>query len=197
MAFIGLNSSWAQVAHLTLQSQPGDFIGQGGTFDITYTPANSQNFSAQAFILIGSPPTPSYLQFIMGTVTGGSDNTYSILQFATNHLGIPMQPGFYPNAERAPFASAGHPGLDVSFQNRGCNTLTGNFTVLAVTFGANNAIDSFSANFEQHCEGAAPALFGQFTYDAHAVPEPSTWMLLFSGVGMFLLRRCARHDRRL
>ncbi len=71
---------------------------------------------------------------VLGTVTSGPDNTFALLFFGTDALGIPIQPGFYPDAERADFASPGHPGLDVSFQNRGCNTLTGSFTVHEVAF---------------------------------------------------------------
>jgi hypothetical protein len=187
VALAAAHVSKAQVAHLTLQSQPGDFIGQGGTYDITYTPANSQFFSAQVEKTIGSPPMPSFLDFALGTVTSGSDNTFATLDFATDQLGIPIQPGFYPDAQRASFASAGHPGLDVSFQNRGSNTLTGNFTVTNATFSSTNAIETFAVTFEQHSEGARPALFGTFTYDA--VPEPSTLGLIACGAALLVRRR--------
>jgi hypothetical protein len=176
------------VAHLTLQSQPGDFIGQGGTFDITYTPINSAFFFVQAGQNIGPPPgVPTVVSFVLGTVTSGSDNTFTALSFGTNELGIPIQPGFYPNAEREPFASPGHPGLDVSFQNRGCNTLTGSFTVNHVSFSNPTTIQTFDATFQQHCEGAEPALFGSFTFDAAPalIPEPPTLLLLtFAFVGL-------------
>ncbi len=157
------------VAHLTLQSEPGDFIGQGGTFDITYTPENSQSFFATIPFTIGPDDDPAGVRFVLGTVTGGPDNTFALLTFGTDQLGIPIQPDFYPDAERAPFASVGHPGLDINFQNRGCNTLTGEFTIDEVTFfsgPSGQEIKTFSASFEQHCEGADPALFGTFTYDA-------------------------------
>jgi hypothetical protein len=181
------SSSWAQVAHLTLQSEPGDFIGAGGTFDITYTPENSDFFFVNIF---ESPPT--FLQFILGTVTSGRDNTFASLDFGTNQLGIPIQPGFYADAERAAFASLGHPGLDVSFQNRGCNTLTGNFTISEATFTPDlQTITSFVASFEQHCEGATPALFGTFSY---VIPEPST---LAVGVGTGAVWLARRRGSRL
>jgi hypothetical protein len=192
VTFSGIRFGSAQFAQLTLQSQPGDFIGQGGTYAITYTPANSQSFSAQVRRTIGPSGLPAELLFDMGTVTSGSDNTFALLFFGTDQLGIPIQPGFYPNAQRADFASPGHPGLDVSFQNRGSNTLTGAFTVNDVTFDANNTIQTFSASFEQHSGGATPALFGTFTYSAVGVPEPSTLALvIFAAGGLIAILRPA------
>jgi hypothetical protein len=164
-----------QIARLTLHSQAGDFIGQGGNYDIMYTPDNSSFFSPQVRGTIGAG-LPAELLFVLGTVTGGSDNTFALLFFGTDQLGIPMQPGVYLNAERADFASPGHAGLDLSFQNRGCNIVEGNFTVTEATFGPDNTIQTFAASFEQHCEGLGPALSGTFTFGA--VPEPSSLALV-------------------
>ena len=176
---------WATpTAHLFLESEPGDYIGQGLNFDITYTPSNSAFFFPQIRRTIGSPGEPAELLFVLGTVTGGLDNTFALLFFGTDGLGIPMQPGFFPDAERADFASPGHPGLDISFQNRGCNTLTGDFTVHDVAFSSaaavatGSSIERFAASFEQHCEGFSPALLGTFSYQAFAVPEPGSLVLL-------------------
>jgi hypothetical protein len=181
-------------AQLTLQSEPGDFIGGGGSFDLFYTPQNSTSFSAQVRRTIG--PDPAELLFVLGTVTSGSDNTFALLFFGTDKLGIPIQSGFYPDAQRADFASLGRPGLDVSFQNRGCNTLTGAFTVNQVTFSNPSTVQTFDASFVQNCEGAAPALVGTFTYNT-SVPEPGTWVLM--ATGMILLpgsrRRFLRRGR--
>ena len=160
------------VAHLTLRSQPGDFIGQGGDFDLTYTPQNSDFFSAAILRTIG--PDPAYLTFTLGNIVTGANNTFADLDFSTTQLGIPIRPGFYPDAQRAAFASPGHPGLAISFQNRGCNTLTGSFTVEKASF-VGSSILAFDASFVQHCEGGAPALFGTFSY---AAPEPHTLALI-------------------
>ena len=44
-------------------------------------------------------------------------------------------------------------------------------------------IASLDVNFEQHSEGATPALFGHFTYlSSAAVPEPSA--LALAGLGL-------------
>jgi len=93
----------------------------------------------------------------------------------------------YTNAERDPFASPGHPGLEVTLQDRGSNTLTGSFTITNFTYSGTAqsgfVIDAFDATFEQHSEGAAPALFGQFSYrdtgsPPAAAPEASTTISL-------------------
>jgi hypothetical protein len=120
----------AQMAHLTLQSQPGDYIGQGQNYDITFTPENSYYFSPQVRRTLPSG-APAELLFVLGA---GQSTPFSLLFFGTDGLGLPMQPGFYADAQRADFASAGHPGLDVSFDHRGCNTVTGNFTVNEFTY---------------------------------------------------------------
>ena len=190
-----ISSARAQVVHLTLQSQPGDFIGQGGNYDLTYTPANSPFFFISVGSFIGSPAMPSEVHFTLGDPTADF-NTFATLDFGTNQLGIPLQPGFYANAEREPFASPGHPGLDVTFQNRGSNTLTGNFTITDFTF-LNDVLQSFAASFEQHSEGNQPALFGSVTYDANAIPEPNSCVLIFAGSTLlgglrFVARRAKR-----
>src|SRR5207253_1472673 len=115
-------------------------------------------------------------------------NTFALLFFGTDQLGIPIQPGIYGlpgnTAQRADFAAPGHAGLDVSFQNRGSNTLTGNFTITDVSFfhdAANNLkVGSFAASFEQHSEGATPALRGNFQFQSSAarIPEPESLALL-------------------
>lgn len=183
------SSSWAQVAHLTLQSEPGDYIGGGNNFDITYTPANSIFFSAQIRRTLPSGE-PAELLFVLGQQ--GTPDNFALLFFGTDQMGIPIQPGFYPDAQRADFAEPGHPGLDISFDHRGCNTLTGNFTVNEATFTPDlQTIVSFVASFEQHCEGATPALFGTFSY---VVPEPGT---LAIGVGTGVVWLARRRGSRL
>jgi hypothetical protein len=174
-------------AHLVLHSQPGDFIGQGQDWDVTYT---SSEASAQIRKSLPSG-SPAELLFVLdnGTSIPPTSNTFALLFFGTDQLGIPIQPGVYGlpgnTAQRADFAQPGHPGLDVSFQNRGSNTLTGNFTITDVTFFTDSTgalqVGGFAATFEQHSEGAAPALFGSFTYGT-VVPEPSGLFLLGLGV---------------
>jgi len=80
------------------------------------------------------------------------------LDFAANN--VTLTPGTYLNAQRFPFQAPGTPGLSVDGAGRGCNTVTGQFVVNKATYGSTGAVEQFSADFQQHCEGGIPALFG-------------------------------------
>src|SRR5439155_925091 len=78
----------------------------------------------------------------------------------------PHPDALFPGAVRWPFQAASAPGLSVYGDGRGCNTLTGRFLVLEGTYGADGGVQSFAADFEQHCEDGVPALFGSIRYRA-------------------------------
>lgn len=84
-----------------------------------------------------------------------------------------MTPGVYENATRFPFQGPTNAGLSVSGQGLGCNTLTGRFEVLEVVYGPGGEVNSFAADFEQHCEGATPALFGSIRFNTGPIPKRS------------------------
>ncbi len=137
---------------LFLSSQAGDYIGQGAgrlitSADGTFTA--SRNFDNGVNVdFDGSAPG----------------------DFWSADLAAPMNaalvPGAYEGATRWPFQAAGAPGLSVYGDGRGCNVLSGRFVVLEATYDANGKVQSFAADFEQHCENAVPALFGSVRYHA-------------------------------
>ena len=101
--------------------------------------------------------------------TGGS--TWWTLDFKARD-GVELIAGPYEGATRYPFQSPATPGLDVSGSGRGCNTLTGRFDVLEAVYAADGSVQKFAADFEQHCEGATPALRGSVRYNASATFPP-------------------------
>jgi hypothetical protein len=111
------------------------------------------------------------------TVSRNFDNGVTI-QFFGNQLGnfwtldfaavgnAQLEVGLYEGATRFPFQAANEPGLSVSGDGRGCNTLTGRFEVIEVTYGLTGEVESFAADFEQHCEGLPPALIGSIRFNS-------------------------------
>jgi len=149
----------ASLVSVDLQSQPGDFIGAGLTY--RYTKADSVI-------------TVDYASGLIRVSVAGDQNW-------TGEFKIPgsqdrLKNGTYSGLTRYPFAPAGEGAMNWSGQGRGCNTLTGSFTVSSVVYAKGNGLlESFNLSFEQHCEGASPALFGQIQYttkDATVPPGP-------------------------
>jgi hypothetical protein len=146
-----------------LWSDAGDYIGQGRTYfrDLT----NGTFYTPQASDRDGDG-LADYVEFFW---QGNTLGQFVILQFGTNQLpGTDFDPGRYNHARRAPFAPAGHAGVDVSMDGRGCNTLRGNLTIFDAEFDYSSGspqVVSFAAAFTQHCEGGSPALHGLFFYN--------------------------------
>jgi hypothetical protein len=194
-----LSSAETRLAHadyvtVSYQSQPGDPVGRGQTFDYTYTPANQTPNGG--FSINYSPYNYS---LDLGMVSGDpSKNTYTNLIFSTLQLGTPLQVGTYTDALQYQLFQPGHPGLDVGFQNREAETLTGSFTVNSLSYFTNSSnvrvLGSFDVNFEQHAEGMTAALLGHLVYqNTSVVPEPSSLALCgiagLSGLGYAWRRR--------
>jgi VCBS repeat-containing protein len=147
-----LSISASPVTRLRMVSEPGDFIGQGLTYD--FNPATAA-FRADTNFDNG-------VSLEVDPTAGGS----WFLDFAAANNAL-LTPGTYLDAQRFPFQAAGKPGLDVSGNGRGSNTLTGRFTVLDVVRNANqDNVLSFAAAFEQHSEGATPALVGWIIFNS-------------------------------
>lgn len=147
----------AAVTRIQMASDPNDWIGQGRTYDLT---------PATGTIAASSSGNHSVVSLNYRGPTGGDFWSFS---FASASPNIPLAVGTYDGATRYPFNS-GTPGLDVSGQGRGSNTLTGTFTILAISFAPTGALQSFYATFEQHSEGAPPALRGTVQYNYSTSP---------------------------
>lgn len=178
-------TSIAQTGIFQYVSDPGEYVGQGLSGEAVYTPLSALFVSR--LNRFGNDG-PDYFTFL-----GRNDDDFLSIQIGTDRLNRPLAVGLYEGAERAPFAGAGKPGLDVSFQSRGSNTLTGKFEILDIAY-QNSGPDEWTLErirfrFEQFAEGGPKALRGTFTYNA--VPEPATFAAL--GVGLLALR--SRRER--
>jgi hypothetical protein len=56
--------------------------------------------------------------------------------------------------------------LAFTAENRSCNTVTGRFDLLEAVYDGFGGVLQLAVNFEQHCNGAAPALLGQIRFNS-------------------------------
>src|SRR5262249_27211050 len=143
------------VTLLTMVSQPGDYIGQGQSY--SYTPQTG-TFTANRNFDNG-----------VSLYYSGGGHSWNLDFAAPNDA--TLTPGTYANATRWPFQASGVPGLNVSGDGRGSNTLTGTFTVTQALYAYDGTVLRFAATFEQHSEGMAPALTGTINYNKGAGPS--------------------------
>jgi hypothetical protein len=139
---------------LRLVGQPGNYVG-GSTETIL---TNSDATFA---------PTRNFDNGVSISATNftGGQSIFWYLDFAAAGNAA-LVPGIYEAATRFPFQASTEPGLSISGNGAGCNMLWGRFVVLEVAFGGGGVVDRFAADFEQHCEGFAAALFGSIRYNS-------------------------------
>lgn len=145
-----------QHTSISLVSDSGDYIGIGGNYN--YTPANA-NITVNASNGL-----------ISVSVAGNQDwsGTFK-LPTGVNTFQTGNQ---YTGLARYPFNDPAKGGLSWYGEGRGCNTLTGSFTVDGATY-ANGSLDSIIMHFEQHCEGGLAALRGQIQWTSHDTTVPA------------------------
>ena len=133
---------------LTMVSEPGDYIGQGQTYSFTLLDGD---FSTK----VGFSNAVS-ISFNMPTF-GHSWN----LSFAAPN-GLPLTVGTYEGAVRFPFQGPDEPGLDVSGDGRGCNTLTGSFEVKEIVTARTTISKDFVRPLCSTVRGWLPRLRAKF-----------------------------------
>jgi hypothetical protein len=141
---------------LTMASDPGDWVGQGQQFSFA-TPEDT--------FTVGGKPHGFGID-----VPDASGLPNWSLRFEMP-LGRTLAPGVYTDAQL--IADDTHPGIRIEGEGRGCGTGTfGSFTVLEAEFGPYGYLEHVHATFEQHCDGAAPALRGELDAYAPTPPPP-------------------------
>lgn len=127
------------------ESDPGDFVGRGNNY--LYTQANSR-------FTVNAPE--NWLHWLYMNIEG--DLPWNGTIIGMNSM-TQLQPGYYPGVLRAPFNNPVKGGLSWGGNMSGCNQSYGWFAIDNVNYTAGE-ITAIDLRFEQHCEGAAPALRG-------------------------------------
>jgi hypothetical protein len=140
--------------YVYLESQPGDFIGQGRSY--LYTPADA----VLAAAAIGTS---------MSTTVVGDERWGGYFQ-PMNSL-TRLEVGYYDHPRLGSNQSPVRGGFHWSGESRGCNAVTGWFVVDSVTYSG-TAVVALDLRFEQHCEGAAAALRGKIHWTANETTTP-------------------------
>ncbi|MFI8232444.1 hypothetical protein ACIGDI_26750 [Streptomyces sp. NPDC085900] len=135
----------------------GDYISGGRSY--TYTTASQDRMNVSGNTDNG----------VVTVSVDGANGDWWTLNLAAP-TGKALTPGTYTGATRYPFNEATEPGLSLSGNGRGCNQLTGTFTISAVEFGPQGYVKKLDASFEQHCEGSTPATRGEVHIENPAPP---------------------------
>lgn len=140
--------------YVYLESEPGDFIGQGRNY--LYTPIES---------LLTADAEGARL-----TVSVNGDEYWDGTFQAMNILSR-LEVGYYSDLRRFPFHNPVKGGLSWSGEHRGCNTLTGWFVIDDVTYDGTTLM-AIELRFEQHCDGIEAPLNGEVRWDANDTTGP-------------------------
>lgn len=133
---------------LSFSGDPGDYISGGGSY--AYSTGGGDVL----------------------TVSGSADDNHINVSVSAKNsdwwyldlaapAGQALKAGTYDGATRYPFQGGTAPGLSLDGNGRGCNTLTGTFSVQNIVFGPNGYVQTLDATYEQHCEGGTTAARGE------------------------------------
>lgn len=154
--------TYGGTTRLTVSSDPGDFVGAGRQY--SFDPSNT-GFDIDGF------KTRFSFQVDPGSWFG---------IFVPPQGEVLASGSQWPDAVRENDAGSG-PGMEIGGDGRGCNTLTASFTVTGATYDPAGFTKTFGVQFVQHCEGAEPALRGEFDWRLGDTTPVAPWMTSASG----------------
>lgn len=146
---VAVSSTQAPRTQISFHGDPGDYITGGRSY--SYDTHNA----ALTF-------TRNYDGGVSASISGDTWWSFD----SASPQGTVYGKGTYANAQRFPFQEATAPGLSLDGDGRGCNTLTGSFTVHQAQFDATGEPKTLDISFEQHCEGGTPAAYGEVLLNA-------------------------------
>lgn len=144
---------------LSFSGDPGDWITEGGSY--AYDAANGDVLSVS-----------SSNNATVNIDLDGANGDWWSLDFDAP-TGQTLTAGTTYTATAYPYNGAGS-GLSLAGNGSSCSTLTGTFTVLAVSFGPSGYVQTFEATFEQHCWGGTAAARGEVHIFNPPPPAPLT-----------------------
>jgi DNA-binding beta-propeller fold protein YncE len=141
-----------------LVSEPGDSIANGSSYTAAGTGSVKVSFSS------GSA--------VEGRLHDAATNGDWFFNFASPADTI-LAPGLYTNVQRYAFQVGATAGIAVYPPGSPCSKLTAQFSIEEVARDPVAGLTRFSATFEQHCEGAPPALRGVVNFQATGQLDPT------------------------
>ncbi|MFD8983859.1 hypothetical protein [Streptomyces sp. NPDC059564] len=150
---------------VSFSGDQGDYISGGGSYAYSAGTDRIQVTGSAAHGLVDI------------SISGTNGDWWSVSLAAPQ--GQELRTGTYEGATRYPFNGSDAPGLSHDGNGRGCNTLTGAFTISKITWGPHGYVEALDAAYEQHCEGGESALRGQ----VH-IKNPTAPAELSLGVGV-------------
>jgi len=154
----------AHVNRIRMQSVGSDWVGKGDVYDL-----DVEDGVITSWVSVDEDGLQSVeIRFntALSLTTGLPRWTW---RFSTYLLDEPMTFGFYRDAMRFPFETPGRPGIAVSGNSSGCNTIDGEYTIYDLALDLDGAVpklDRFVASFSQHCEGNPDGLHGSILWRA-------------------------------
>jgi hypothetical protein len=131
---------------LVYSGEPGEYLSQGRRVEVTSRTAT--------FRMSNDPIHGINITIDLGT----PGDSYDFGISGANRA--PLRAGTYKGAQRHLFQDPGHPGLDFSVPDRGCNEVRGDFTVKEIHYDAVGTVTALSADFTQYCDTNRTALHG-------------------------------------
>lgn len=125
-----------------------------------------------------------------------NDSTYSFWSVTfRSPVGQSLSPGLeYLGAARFQFENNGGPTLDISGDGRGSNQVSGSFKVLELTWTPKGHVATAAVDFVHFNEKLSSQwTMGSLRYNSNipagAIPEPSSFILAFIGLGLVARRK--------
>jgi hypothetical protein len=164
LAFCLASLAAEAATYIRLQSQPGDPTGAGEQ-RVEYT-VDQKAYSIA--VVPNAAGGVDFLRTLPCQPVCPSTADHTSIQFAPA-AGQSFVPGTYSAVQKFSRNPGSRPGLLADERARNvdsCATVTGSFVVHEIVRAGDGSVTRFAADFEQHCNGQAPALYGAVRFNS-------------------------------